>query len=132
MRIAIAAAGLIVLAGCGSSAPADEPLPPEGEELEAMTQPMTPGLYAVGDGSQVYARTRLNEDGTYVDMNTEGVTVGGGDWSIKGEAICFEPDARGEAGAERCWLNDSPDPDGSFITTRVGSDESYRVTPLDE
>lgn len=132
MRIALPLLAAWSLVSCGESAPADEPLPPEGEALETMSQPMGPGLYAVGDGTQVYAQTRLGEDGTYTDLDADGNEVGNGTWSNEGEAICFNPDAPGEAGEKRCWLNDSPDEDGSFITRRVGAEESYRVTPLED
>lgn len=132
MRIALPLLAAVALVSCGESAPADELLPPEAEVLEAVPQPMVPGLYAVGDGTQVYAQTRLGEDGNYTDFDADGNAVGNGKWSNEGEAICFDPDAPGEAGEKRCWLNDAPDDDGSFITRRVGAEESYRVTPLDE
>lgn len=93
---------------------------------------MQPGLYAVGDGTQIYSRTRLSEDGTYSDLNDAGERVGGGTWEVRDDLMCFDPEGDDAESQERCWTNTEPDPDGSFMTTRVGSEESYRVTPLEE
>ena len=71
-------------------------------------------------------------DGTYVDMTTEGEEVGGGTWTTRSDMVCFDPVGENEDQAERCWTNDPPREDGSFMTNRVDSDESYRVTPLEE
>lgn len=123
-------AAALLLVACNAAS--DEPLPPEGKELDKGVQPMGPGLYAVGDGSQVYVRTRLATDGTYQDLDPSGAVVGSGSWSSLDEVICFDPAGDGEEQQERCWSNSPPDEDGSFLTTRDDGSESYRVTPLEE
>ncbi|MEE4200490.1 MAG: hypothetical protein V2I30_07255 [Erythrobacter sp.] len=119
-----------VLAAC--DAPADQPSDiPEVPQAGEATFQMGPGLYAVGDENATYARTRLSADGTYIDMTAEGEEVGGGTWTTRSDMICFDPVGDGEDKTERCWTNGPPDPDGSFLSTRVDADESYRVTPLE-
>ena len=93
---------------------------------------MGPGLYAVGDETTVYARTRLNADGTYVDLTEDLEPVGGGTWEQRGEQMCFDPEGDGEERQEVCWTNSEPDADGSFMSTRVDGQGSYKVTPLTE
>lgn len=131
MRTGLALVGALALAGCGSEA-ADDPLPTEGAEPAAAVQPMGPGLYAVGDETTVYARTRLAEDGTYTDMTEAGETVGGGTWSSSDDVICFDPEGDGEDQQERCWRNEAPGEDGSFLSRATEGEEVYKVTPLDE
>lgn len=146
MRIAaIAIVPAFALAACGDAVPADQ-VPAErpsiqlDDEMEPLTdiqseetaaQPMGPGLYAVGDGTNIYSRSRLNEDGTYEDLDEAGEVVGTGTWTTSGSQICFDPEGDGEDEKERCWINDPAGPDGSFISRRVDGDESYRVNPLE-
>jgi hypothetical protein len=123
----------LALAACASESGTSSD---EGE-MVMMPEPeaaavMQPGLYAVGDGTQVYSRTRLNEDGSYVDLNDAGEQVGGGSWRQMGEEICFDPEGDGEDQGERCWTQSAPGDDGSFTTTRVDGSESYTVTPMAE
>lgn len=116
--------------GCDApDEPSDLPEPPEAGEA---TFQMGPGLYAVGDDTTEYARTRLSADGTYVDMTIEGEEVGGGTWTTRSDMICFDPVGGGADQTERCWTNDAPGEDGSFMSTLVDGDERYRVTPLEE
>ena len=131
MRARLALIGALALAGCGGEIP-DEAAPTEGAELIPATQPMGPGLYAVGDGTTVYARTRLSADGTYTDMTEAGETVGGGSWSSREDVICFDPEGDGEDQQERCWRNEAPDKDGSFRSLQVDGEGEYRVMPLEE
>lgn len=91
---------------------------------------MVPGLYAVGDGTQVYSRTLIKTDGTYEDLDENGDIVGRGTVADNGDTICFDPEGDGKNQEERCWRNDPPDPDGSFVSRRVEGPEHYRVTPL--
>lgn len=132
-RIAIVIA-VTALAGCGETAeeavqaPVEEPV---AEPAEAAGMVITPGLYAVGDDTTEYAQTRLNDDGTYVDM-AEGVVVGSGTWTSDGASMCFDPEGDGEDQQVRCWTNAPPDEDGSFMTTRDDQSMSYRVTPIAE
>lgn len=94
---------------------------------------MGPGLYSVGDGTQIYSRTRLSEDGTYTDLNDAMESVGGGTWRIAGEdEICFDPEGDGDDQQERCWRNGPFEEDGSFFSNRVDGSERYKVTPLEE
>ena len=132
MRAFISALACIgLLSACSSAAdePSELPEPPEAGEA---TFQMGPGLYAVGNEDTVYARTRLNADGTYIDMTVEGEQVGGGTWTTRSDFICFDPIGDGEDQAERCWTNGPADADGRFVTTRDDGSESYTVTPLDE
>jgi hypothetical protein len=99
---------------------------------EAEGAAMLPGLYGMGDAGQIYAQTRINEDGTYVDMDKEGTPVGGGTWEVRGDLTCFDPEGDGEEQQEKCWTREPADEDGSFITTRDDGSASYRVTPLEE
>ena len=117
------------LAACGQqAAPEPEPAPEPAKEASPA---FGPGLFAVGDGTQIYSRTRLSEDGTYTDFNEEMEPVGGGTWRPDGENVCFDPEGEGEDQQERCWRNDPPDEDGSFMTYRLDSSEQYKVTPLE-
>jgi hypothetical protein len=131
VRSSIALAFFATLCAC--EGPADQPSEmPDVPRAGQATFQMGPGLYAVGNEDTVYARTRLNADGTYTDMTAEGEEVGGGTWATRSDMICFDPVGDGEDQTERCWTNGPPDPDGSFLSTRVDADESYRVTPLEE
>ncbi|WAT17871.1 hypothetical protein OZN62_13290 [Aurantiacibacter sp. MUD11] len=89
-----------------------------------------PGLYAVGDETTEYGRTRLNADGTYVDLDGD-TPVGGGTWRTDGETMCFDPEGDGEDQQERCWTNGPADADGGFLSTRTDGSQSYRVTPIE-
>lgn len=131
MRTLFAITGMLALAACAE--PADQaPAPTEEETAEATTGvTIAPGLYAVGDETTEYGRTRLNEDGTYVDLDGE-TEVGGGTWTASEGTMCFDPEGDGEDEQERCWTNAAPDADGSFTSTRDDGSQSYRVTPIGE
>jgi len=106
-----------------------EPAPlPEGLAGAAMG----PGLYAVGDETTVYGRTRLADDGTFTDLDEMGETVHTGTWKSEGDTICLDPEGDGAEQQERCWRNDPPEKDGSFMSRRLDGDAAYRVTPLAE
>lgn len=97
-------------------------IPPKGAE-------MTPGTYEVGDETTAYGRTQINADGTYVDfVNDE--AVGGGTWSVQGERACFDPEGNEDHQLERCWINDAPDVNGRFLTSREDGSQAYFVTPI--
>ncbi|QIQ85979.1 hypothetical protein [Erythrobacter sp.] len=136
MRALLAASALPALALAACDQPPQDPEPLDPAPLPAEPAPaasvMKPGLYGMGDAGQIYAKTRVNADGTYVDMDGEGTEVGGGTWEVRGELTCFDPEGDGENQQERCWTNEEPEEDGSFITTRDDGSRSYRVTPLDE
>lgn len=127
--------GIIVfsLAACGQ---AETEAEPEVETVEAGEAPtpgmqIVPGLYAVGDETTVYGQTRLNADGTYVDL-AEGEEVGSGTWTADGVTMCLDPEGDGEDEQERCWTNGAVAEDGSFMSTRDDGSQSYRVTPISE
>lgn len=120
----IAATGL---AACSQAPEESEAVPsPEVAGFEAV-----PGTYGVGDETTIYVKTRLAEDGTYVDMDDSG-PVDGGTWRVDGAKMCFDPEGDGEDRQERCWTNGPLDADGSFLSTRDDGSQSYRVTPISE
>ncbi len=130
-KIAIVAAALAI-AGCGETTDeAAEAEAPAEEVAEVAGVAITPGLYAVGDETTEYGQSRLNADGTYVDM-ADGEEVGSGTWTSEGATMCMDPAGDGEGQEERCWTNSPPDEDGSFMTTRDDGSQSYRVTPITE
>ena len=132
LHAALICATSLGLAACsGAPETSDGDIPREPAEAASVNL-MQPGLYAVGDGTQVYSQTRLNADGSYVDLDDAGEQVGGGTWQQRGNATCFDPTGDGEDQQERCWNNDDPNPDGSFTTTRDDGSESYTVTPIEE
>ncbi|MEM9084664.1 MAG: hypothetical protein AAGB23_01925 [Pseudomonadota bacterium] len=128
MRIvALVLAPLTALAACddpSTTGDTEDSIPP-------IPFQMGPGLYAVGDETTIYSRTRLSVDGTYVDLDEAMEPVGGGTWEQRGEEMCFDPAGDGEDQQERCWTNSEPGEDGSFMSTRVDGEGSYRVTPLE-
>ena len=129
MRVlAITLASFLALTGCddGSKTGGKHGIPP-------IPAQMGPGLYAVGDGTQIYSRTRLSQDGTYTDHTEAMEPVSGGAWRVTGDdTICFDPEGDGTDQRERCWQNGPPDANGSFISSRIDGSERYRVTPLEE
>ena len=132
MRISILALA-VGLAAC-SGAESETNL--AGSETTAEVAPasgaaIAPGLYEVGDETTAYGRTRLNADGTYVDLDGE-TEVARGTWRSEGAQMCFDPEGDGEDEQERCWTNEPAAQDGSFISTRDDGSQSYRVTPISE
>ena len=126
-KVALVLAPLAALAACddpSTTGDTEESIPP-------IPFQMGPGLYAVGDATTVYSRTRLNADGTYVDLNEAMDPVGGGTWVQRGEEMCFDPEGDEPEQQERCWTNSEPNADGSFMSTRVDGQGSYRVTSLE-
>ena len=126
-KVALVLAPLAALAACddpSTTGDTEESIPP-------IPFQMGPGLYAVGDETTVYSRTRLNADGTYVDLNEAMDPVGGGTWVQRGEEMCFDPEGDEPEQQERCWTNSEPNADGSFMSTRVDGQGSYRVTSLE-
>lgn len=85
-----------------------------------------PGLYATGDGTTEYSRTRLNADGTYVDFGDDGPT-GEGTWYSKANEMCFDPKGEAENQQERCWTNGPVDENGRFRSTRTDNGQSYFI-----
>lgn len=131
LALLLLSAPLLALSAC-DEAPADPAPVAPGPPAASVAAQMGPGLYAVGDGTQIYSRTRLSEDGSYTDIDEAGEIVGGGAWRNEEEEICFDPEGDGADEGERCWRNDPPDTSGSFMTRRTDGAEEYRVTPLEE
>lgn len=121
-----------LLAACDQPPQDPEPVEPPPVPTSMAQAAMGPGLYEVGDGTTVYARTRLEEDGTYSDLDDAGAKVGGGSWRNEGDTICFDPEGIGEDLEERCWRNDPPEDDGSFMSRRTDGEQAYRVSPVTE
>ncbi|MEM7779028.1 MAG: hypothetical protein AAF697_01405 [Pseudomonadota bacterium] len=131
-RFGMAVAATLALTACAEGT---EPAPAGDVADEIASQEpggMQPGLYAVGDGTQVYSRTRVSDDGTYVDLNDAMEPVANGTWEVRDETVCFDPEGDGEDQQEACWTNGPADADGSFMSTSVDGEQSYRVTPLEE
>ncbi|MEL6414093.1 MAG: hypothetical protein AAFQ15_04045 [Pseudomonadota bacterium] len=124
----------IGLAACSGAPSTETEAAPETEARspEAAQSVMQPGLYAVGDGNQIYSRTRLNEDGTYTDYDDAMRPVGGGSWAVRDALMCFDPEGDGEDQQERCWTVSGPDANGVIMSARVDSDERYVITPIEE
>jgi hypothetical protein len=59
------------------------------------------------------AKTRINDDGTYVDTGPDGKEMKG-KFARKDGKDCFDPD--GDE-AEACWTSTAPAADGSFSST---------------
>lgn len=133
MKRILAVVGLPLVAGCAQPAQEQAVSPEEVTEQQdaALHVEITPGLYGVGDETTEYARSRLNADGTYVDLDGD-TPVGSGTWTADGATMCFDPEGDGEDQQERCWINESAGEDGSFISARDDGSQSYRVTPLGE
>lgn len=93
--------------------------------------PMLAGLYKAGDGTTTYGQTRLNADGTYIDLDGD-TEVGSGSWREHGHQVCFDPEGPDEGAKERCWVNGPAGEDGSFTSTRDDGSQSYQVTPINE
>lgn len=124
----------ISIAACSAAPSSEAESAPtaEASSPEAAQSVMQPGLYAVGDGNQVYARTRLNEDGTYTDYDDALRPVGGGVWAVRDGLMCFDPEGGGEDQQERCWTVTGPDANGVIMSARVDSDERYAITPIEK
>lgn len=131
---------VVVLAACSQSADSEGAPSPDASDAaassEAVDEPgfeMKPGLYAITSEGMILAKTRLNPDFSYIDLNRENVRVGGGIWEADGASFCFNP--RGEDGEERekrCWDNGQTGEDGSFTTTLSDGTEQYVIVPLSE
>lgn len=125
----------LALTACAGEAPTGEDASRNAgdtQEAAASESVMRPGLYAVGDGTQIYARTRLNEDGTYTDFTESMEPVGGGTWEVRDDLMCFDPEGDGDDQKERCWTVAPPDENGVIVSSRVDSDETYAITPIEE
>lgn len=130
--LAVVSASLLVAACSGQGEPQASDEGAEEAVAEAPATGMQPGLYATGDGTQIYSRTRLNADGTYIDYNDAMEPVSGGTWEEREGLMCFDPEGDGEDQQEMCWTSSEPQEDGSVISTSVDGSVSYTVTRLEE
>ena len=122
MRDTIIAIGVLMVSGCTTLYPAPS--------AAAGFVPV-PGLYATGDGTTEYSRTRMNADGTYVDFGEDGPT-GQGTWSSNQSTMCFDPESHAENQQERCWTNGPADEDGTFLSTRTDNGQSYAIKKISD
>ncbi|MGB3469713.1 MAG: hypothetical protein WBA51_02700 [Erythrobacter sp.] len=130
-RAGLAALIYLTVCACGPQSAGDKPVDPEADN--APITALAPGIYAIGDGTEFYVRTRLNADGTYTDLGDAMEPIGGGTWRNDSSYVtCFDPEDDRKVREERCWAYDEARPDGSFMTRRVGGMEHYLVTPIGE
>lgn len=132
MRLFLAVAAAAMLSACSDTGekPTSSVVDASDDVAEPASVEITPGLYAVGDETTEYGRTRLNADGTYVDLNGD-KPVAEGTWTTDGAVMCFDPVGDDEDQKERCWVNEPANSDGSFISNRDDGSQSYVVTPLE-
>lgn len=119
-------AAIAALAGCSQQS--EKAAETEAVPAEAAVTAETDSASFVGDYDVKLAdgkmgKTRINEDGTFVDTDPEGKEVKG-KFSIKDGKECF--DADGDE-AEVCWTSTKPGADGSFTST---SDKGETVTVM--
>ena len=122
MRQTFFAVGVLVVSGCTTL----HPDPPAAAGFVPV-----PGLYSTGDGTTEYSRTRLNADGTYVDLDENGPT-GRGNWSSIQNTMCFDPEGDAETQQERCWTNGPADENGMFLSTRMDNGQSYAIKRISD
>jgi len=122
MRHTVLAIGVLVVSGCTTVQP---------DTSAAAGFVPVPGLYSTGDGTTEYSRTRLNADGTYVDLGEDGPT-GQGTWSFDQNTMCFDPDGDAENQQERCWTNGPVDESGVFLSTRTDNGQSYTIKRISD
>ena len=122
MRQSIFAITVLVVSGCTTL---------NTDQSTAAGFVPVPGLYSTGDGTTVYSRTRLNADGTYVDLGEDGPT-GQGTWSFNQNTMCFDPEGDAETQQERCWTNGPADENGMFLSTRTDNGQSYMIKRISD
>jgi len=124
--IPIAAAA--TLAACSQQAD-DTPAPAETTEaagaadtvaISQLAAPDAAGTYEVTWADGTMTTTRINADGTYVDM-MDGEETAHGTWAVKEGKNCLTP----EGGAELCWTDGAPVEDGSWTAT---AEDGTKVT----
>lgn len=113
MRKLILLAGVAALAACAEAeAPEDTEAMEEATVAEAPA--IEPGLFEVTSADGEVGQTRLNADGTYVDI-VDGEQIGSGTWVQRDGQMCFDGDAEGEE--EACWTDGPMNEDGSWTAT---------------
>lgn len=129
-RAGLGALICLTVCACGSPDAGDQPAGPKADD--APVTALGPGIYAIGSGTTIIARTQLNTDGTYNDLGDVLEPIGsGGTWRNDGPSVtCFDPEDDRTIRTERCWAYDKARPDGSFMTRRIGGMEHYLVTPI--
>ena len=127
MKKLVMIAAIAALAGCSQQA--EKAAETEAAPAEAAATAEADSASFVGDYNVKLAdgkmgKTRINEDGTYVEMGPDGKEVKG-KFALKDGKECF--DADGDE-AEVCWTSTAPAADGSFTST--GPDgATVTVTP---
>ena len=82
------------------------------------------GEYDVKMADGKMGKTRINEDGTFVDTGPDGMEMKG-KFALKDGKECFDADG---VEPELCWTSAKPGADGSFTSTN-DKGETVTVTP---
>ncbi|WP_338445263.1 hypothetical protein V5F89_08690 [Pelagerythrobacter marensis] len=119
MRKTVLTAAVLALCACsqqGEEAAADaqtaEPADPVQTGTSALAGDDAAGDYEVTWADGTVTTTRINADGTYVDL-MDGTETARGTWEVRDNRNCLTP----EGGAELCWTDSPPAPDGSWTAT---------------
>lgn len=129
MRSLVLIAATVALAACSQGvdetpAPAETTdtaaAPAETAGNSALAAPDAAGTYMVTWADGTTTTTIINADATYVDT-MDGEETARGTWEVKEGRSCLTP----EGGAELCWTDSEPAPDGSW-TARA--DDGTEVT----
>ncbi len=126
MKKLVIIATLASLAACSQQsekAAETEAAPAEAAATAEADSPSFVGDYVVKMADGKMGKTRINEDGTFVDTGPDGTEVKG-KFAVKDGKECF--DADGDE-AEICWTSTKPGADGGFSST---SDKGETVTVM--
>ena len=119
-------AALASLAACSQQtekAAETETAPVEAAVTAETDSPTFVGDYDVKMADGKMGKTRINEDGTFVDTGPDGKEMKG-KFALKDGKECF--DADGDE-PELCWTSAKPGADGSFTST---NDKGETVTVM--
>lgn len=126
MRNLVIIAAIAALVACSQKtekAPESEVAPVEATTTAKADSASFVGDYEVKMADGKTGKTRINEDGTYVDTGPDGKEAKG-KFAMKDGKECF--DADGDE-AELCWTSTKPGADGSFKST---NDKGETVTVM--
>ena len=120
-------AALASLAACSQQT--EKAAETETAPVEAAVTAETDSTSFVGDYEVKMAdgktgKTRINEDGTFVDIGPDGKEIKG-KFALKDGKECFDVDGDEP---ELCWTSAKPGADGSFTSTN-DKGETVTVTP---
>ena len=127
MKKLVMIAALASLAACSQQAEKTaetEAAPAEAAATTEADSTSLAGDYDVKMADGKMGKTRINEDGTFVDIGPDGKEMKG-KFALKDGKECF--DADGDE-PELCWTSAKPGADGSFTSTN-DKGETVTVTP---